>query len=95
MDFRIEVVREPARLAAIAPAWEELAANACEPNPFYEPWYLLGALRARRGDTMRCVLLWDGARLAGLFPFERVPRYKALPLAALASWRHSAVDGLV
>jgi CelD/BcsL family acetyltransferase involved in cellulose biosynthesis len=89
MDFRIELAHGHARLSAIAPAWEELAANACEQNPFYEPWYLLAALRARGGDTMRCVLLWDGERLAGLFPFERVPRYKGLPLAALASWRQS------
>src|SRR5438105_2357806 len=53
MDLRIEVAGSHARLAAIAPAWEALAANACEPNPFYEPWYLLSALRARRGDRAR------------------------------------------
>src|SRR6202171_4446139 len=27
-------------------AWQELAATSAEPNPFYEPWMLLPALRA-------------------------------------------------
>ena len=88
-SLTVNVVRERAELEAIVPAWEKLAANALEPNPFYEPWYLLAALRARGADSMRCVLAWDGERLAGLFPFERVPRYKGLPVAALTSWRHS------
>jgi CelD/BcsL family acetyltransferase involved in cellulose biosynthesis len=34
------------------------------------------------------VQVWAGERLAGLFPFERVARYKGLPAAALVSWRH-------
>jgi CelD/BcsL family acetyltransferase involved in cellulose biosynthesis len=90
MSFRIEVVRDAARLAAIVPAWETLAANACEANLFYEPWYLLPALQARGDRELRALLLWQGARLAGLFALEREPRFRGLPLAALASWRHSS-----
>lgn len=37
----------------------------------------------------RVVLVWADERLAGLFPFERVPRYKGLPATALASWQHA------
>jgi CelD/BcsL family acetyltransferase involved in cellulose biosynthesis len=90
MSFRMEVVRDPARLAAIVPAWETLAANACEANPFYEPWFLLPALQARGDRELCAVLLWNGGQLAGLFALEREPRFKSLPLAALASWRHSS-----
>ena len=84
------MVRDPARLAAIVPAWEALAANACEANLFYEPWYLLPALQARGARELCAVLLWDGARLAALFALEREARFKGLPLAALASWRHNS-----
>lgn len=84
------VLRERATLAAIVRAWEELAANAVESNPFYEPWILLPALRAHGEEGFECVTVWDDARLIGLFPFERRPRFRRLPVPTLASWRHSA-----
>lgn len=85
------VLRDRAALAAIVPAWEELAANALEANPFYEPWILLPALRARgASDNLRCLSVWDDATLIGLFPFELKPSFKRLPVTTLTSWRHSA-----
>src|SRR4051812_47488270 len=33
-------------LGKLVPAWESLAAQALEPNPFFEQWLLLPALRA-------------------------------------------------
>ena len=90
MDIRLEVARDIAALQAIIPAWDELAANACEVNPFYESWILLPALRAQGDAALRCVLVWQGERLIGLFPFERKRRFKGLPVSVLASWRHSA-----
>jgi len=90
MSVRLQVVSDPRVLASIVPAWEALAANACEPNPFYEPWILLPALVAQGAANFRCVLAWEGDALAGLFPFERQRRYRGLPVATLASWRHSA-----
>ena len=91
MSIRIQVVRDAGALQAIVPAWEELAAHACEQNPFYEHWILLPALRAQgEGSGFRCVLVWDGDRLIGLLPFERRLKFKGLPAATLSSWRHSA-----
>ena len=96
MTLRIQLVRSADALGAIVPAWEDLAAHALEPNPFYEPWILLPALRATEeekagsGEGFRCVLVWDGERLIGLYPFERRRRFKGLPVATLESWRHSA-----
>jgi CelD/BcsL family acetyltransferase involved in cellulose biosynthesis len=74
----------------MVPAWEELARAALEPNPFYEHWMLLPALKAfSAGQDVRVVLVWSGERLAGLFPFHRVARFKGLPAAAFTSWRHA------
>ena len=84
------VLRERATLAAIVAAWEDLAANALEPNPFYEPWILLPALRARGDVNLECVTVWQDATLIGLFPFERRRSFRRLPVATLTSWRHSA-----
>lgn len=90
MDMRIDVAGDIAALQAIVPAWDELAANACEINPFYESWILLPALRAQGDAGLRCVLVWQGERLIGLFPFERKRQFKGLPVPVMTSWRHSA-----
>lgn len=49
--------------------WRELAVSAAEPNPFYEPWMLLPALRAFAArDRVEVVLVFRGDDLCGLFP---------------------------
>ena len=77
-------------MAALAPAWDELAAHALEPNPFYESWLLLPALDAFGLETsFRLVTIWNGERLDALLPLERTRRFsRGLPLPALGSWRH-------
>jgi CelD/BcsL family acetyltransferase involved in cellulose biosynthesis len=86
----VTVAHRPAELECIAPAWEDLARAALEPNPFYERWMLRPALEAFGGaQDLRLVLVWEGERLAGFFPFEHIARYKGLPVSALASWRHA------
>jgi CelD/BcsL family acetyltransferase involved in cellulose biosynthesis len=92
----VQVLRDRESLEAIVRPWEQLAADALEPNPFYEPWILLPALRATEeeeagaSEAFRCVSIWAGSRLIGLFPFQLRPHFKGLPLATLTSWRHSA-----
>ena len=56
-------LEEPAFLAA----WERLALRAAEPNPFFEPWYLLPSLRQWGAEDGVRVKVWfhDG-RLAGV-----------------------------
>jgi CelD/BcsL family acetyltransferase involved in cellulose biosynthesis len=87
--MRVTVARSLADLESIVPAWEALARDACEPNPFYEHWMLLPALRAFGGQDVRVVLVWRGEQLAALFPFRRLARYKGLPASALTSWLHA------
>jgi CelD/BcsL family acetyltransferase involved in cellulose biosynthesis len=93
MAFNVELATRPERLAAIVPHWEELAARAIEPNPMYEHWMLLPALRLF-GAGVVCALVWmrdaSGTRLAGLFPFVRVRRFKGVPATALSSWSHNS-----
>ena len=87
--YSIELTDDPGRLAGIVPQWEELARRAIEPNPMYEHWMLLPAIRLREAEQeeLVCALVWTAAgELAGLFPFKRVRRYKGVPVSALVSW---------
>lgn len=95
-DPRVLVVRDPAELARHVAAWAALAAAALEPNVFYEPWFLLPALRAFAGHAdLRCVLVFgqdrakrhESHRLIGLFPLERRATTRGLPIARLRFWQ--------
>lgn len=70
-------------------AWDALARCASEPNPFFESWYLLPALRAH--DPVGTVSLlrfeYDG-ELAALLPLRREPRYYRWPVPHLSTWFH-------
>jgi CelD/BcsL family acetyltransferase involved in cellulose biosynthesis len=92
------VVVDRAGLSAHVPAWEALAASTLEPNVFYEPWMLLPALEAfGAGHDLLFVLVFShnpvpkqaGPLLCGLFPLERLRRYKGFPVRALRLWQHA------
>ena len=89
----VVVVEDLNLLEDYVQAWEELAEEALEENPFYEPWMLLPALRGlARGKDLRVVLVLsmekDKPVLCGVFPLERRARYKRLPVAAFSLWQH-------
>src|SRR5687768_13561878 len=42
----VVVIDDLAVLEKYVPAWEDLAANAIEPNAFYEPWMMMPAIHA-------------------------------------------------
>lgn len=74
-------------------AWEDLAADALEPNPFYEPWMLMPALdslAAGKDLGVVLVLAMDQQKpvLCGVFPLEKKARYRGLPVAGFSLWRH-------
>jgi CelD/BcsL family acetyltransferase involved in cellulose biosynthesis len=78
-------LEEPAFLSA----WERLALRAAEPNPFFEPWYLLPSLRQwGAADGVRVKAWFHDGRLAGLMPVARRPRYYGHPLTHAAVWLH-------
>jgi CelD/BcsL family acetyltransferase involved in cellulose biosynthesis len=85
----ITVLCDSAGFAPLIAEWEDLAANALEPNPVYEPWMLLPALEAfAAGQVLRFVVVRYRNQLAGLFPLQLENRYKGLPVRTLTSWRH-------
>lgn len=74
---------------AFVTAWERLVAKATEPNPFFEPWFLLPSLR-QWGIAQRVVAkAWfvDG-RLAGLLPIIRKADYYGHRVTHAAGWLH-------
>src|SRR5262245_22628044 len=84
-------------LSAYVPAWESLAAQALEPNVFYEPWMLLPAWRCLgKGRDIRVALVFrsdpsgpaESATLCGAFPLERQRRYRELPVNVFRLWKH-------
>jgi hypothetical protein len=84
-------VRDAAGLRALVPDWEALAAEAAEPNPFYEPWMLLPALEAFGARDFRGVVVWEDGKLGAFFPMQLERGYRGLPLRVLRSWRHRSM----
>jgi hypothetical protein len=71
-------------------AIEHLAAHAVDPNPFYEPWFMLPLLRIFGRRQRLCMLLVYStatADLLGFFPFEWTLLHRRLPLTCLRLWR--------
>src|SRR3954469_6364387 len=92
----VVVVHDEASLSNYVADWEDLAAEAIEPNPFYESWMLLPALRAfGAGQDLSFVLIFAPHPqlefappvLCGFFPLER-RRYPKLPVKLLRFWQH-------
>lgn len=69
--------------------WDALAQRASEPNPYFESWFLLPALRALdpQGAVQLLCFSVDG-ELAGLMPFQRRRSYYSYPFPHAASWVH-------
>jgi len=89
----VVVVDDPEVLEDYVQAWEELAEEAVEANPFYESWMLIPALRAlATGKDVRVVLVIsvEGGQpfLCGVFPVERKTKYKGVPVATFSLWQH-------
>ncbi len=74
---------------AFITGWERLAARAAEPNPFFEPWYLLPSLR-QWGTAERVVTkAWfHQGRLAGLLPVVRNAGYYGHAVTHARGWLH-------
>lgn len=71
-------------------AWDRLTRRASEPNPFFESWSLLPALRALDPEGKVVLLRFqDGGELAGLMPVARRLRYYRRPVPHLCGWSHA------
>ncbi len=96
-QMTVVVLDDPADLTRHVMAWDDLAAFSIEPNVFYESWMLMPAIDAFGGGvTFRFVLLFapqperpgSPPILCGFFPFERLTRYRGVPLTTLRLWQY-------
>ncbi len=88
-----QLVTDFTTLRDIVPAWDALARQTLEPNPFYESWTLLPALEqlATERAQVAVLLVWkDSAhsRLIGLFPLARENTYQRVPANHWTNWLH-------
>jgi CelD/BcsL family acetyltransferase involved in cellulose biosynthesis len=66
-------------------AWRDLAARAIEPNPFFEPEFVLPAVRHLEARRVALLSVEHGGELHACLP---VRRHSAGPLSTLAAWHH-------
>lgn len=90
-DSHIRLVTlEDADKPAFRAAWELLVAEAAEPNPFFEPWFLTPALRqwgAQRGIMIKT--WYSYGRLSGLLPVRAGAGYYGHRVPHMAGWLHA------
>ncbi len=68
--------------------WRELAAGALEPNPFFEPEFLLPLARGfGELDEVALAVVSDGEEWLACLPVHRVKRWHRLPLPSISTWR--------
>jgi CelD/BcsL family acetyltransferase involved in cellulose biosynthesis len=70
-------------------AWIDLAANASEPNPFAECWFMRPAVRHLHTNANdRMIGVWRDGVLLGLMPVTAAKRYGRLPIRHAENWVH-------
>lgn len=73
-------------------SWNDLALHSSDPNPFFESWCLLPALRRLESDDVQILVVWeDDSRqtMLGLIPIVVERKYRGLPIKRTTIWRHS------
>lgn len=74
---------------AFAAEWDDLAADASEPNVFAERWFVsAGAAHLNPGPDGRLLAIREAGQLIGLLPLATEPRYGRLPLRHVENWLH-------
>lgn len=69
-------------------AWRELARGAAEPNPFFEPGFVLAAARHLGASDVHLVLAWEEDRLRGCLPVRRDRLWHRAGPPVTRSWAH-------
>jgi hypothetical protein len=71
--------------------WRRLAASAIEPNPFFEPEYVLAQARALDllGDVELAVVVADDEWIACM-SVRRLGSWHRIPISSVSTWRGSA-----
>lgn len=87
----VRVVDPLALSEDLAAAWDRLADDASEPNPFVERWCLQSALHLLDPERQaRLVIVRDGSAgpVIGVMPLSPAAKYGRLPLRHVTAWAH-------
>jgi hypothetical protein len=94
--MEVRIISNGEHLAEHVEAWERLAADSLDANPFYEHWMLLPAIRHfGAGKDLKFVLVFQNgngqspSELCGMFPLERIRHYMGLPVGAWSMWKYN------
>jgi CelD/BcsL family acetyltransferase involved in cellulose biosynthesis len=70
-------------------AWRELAAAAAEPNPFFEPEFVLPLSEAMPGNGRGLMVVERGRDWLAALPVRRVMSWRRIPLPGTVGWKSS------
>ncbi len=68
--------------------WRGLAAEAAEPNPFFEPEYVLPAAELLGGRRVALLVVRAADGWSACLPIHRPRRWHRMPLSCVATWQH-------
>lgn len=70
-------------------SWQALAANASEPNPFFEPWFTQPSFDQFVSDDSRALLaVYASGNLIGVLPIARGQSYYGYRVPHVSTWLH-------
>lgn len=87
--LRVAVMDPADAGGVIGAAWDDLAADAAEPNAFAERWFFTASARhLPLPPSLRLLAVWEDARLVGLLPLMIGRRYGRIPVRHAVNWQH-------
>jgi CelD/BcsL family acetyltransferase involved in cellulose biosynthesis len=76
--------------------WRDLAARALEPNPFFEPEYVMPLARGLGGTSeLNLLVVKDANGWRACLPVHSASRWHRIPLPSLSTWRGHVLYGLL
>ena len=86
-NHAFSTLREPDRIDVRD--WHRLAQASCEPNPFFEHWYLRPSIaQCANGRAVHLATAQQAGRLNGLLPVCRQFTYYGYPVPHISTWMH-------
>ena len=74
---------------ALVSEWTTLCCSATDPNPFFEPWFLIPSLKAHDpSGSVKLVTLRENGALRALVPLQPSASYYGHPIPHLRVWLH-------
>jgi CelD/BcsL family acetyltransferase involved in cellulose biosynthesis len=93
---RAELIAATALSERDTARWRELAARALEPNPFFEPEYVLPLHRGLGGgEGLQLLVVREGEDWLACMPAQLAGRWHRVPMRALTTWRGHVLYGLL